>query len=85
MKTLSSHQLGKLTIKQSQDGFTIWIEEETELGKIKHWLIDGSLLKQDSIIRLPNTTQYRFTAKYDNTDDSVKLIDTKIVKRKKIK
>jgi uncharacterized protein (DUF1684 family) len=89
MKTLSKKQLEKITIKTSEQGFVVWIEETSKSGNVvNHWLLDASMIKTDGTVRLPTTDMYDFTAKYKYVDETetVQLVDiSKTVRKPRLK
>lgn len=56
-------------------GFTVWIEEKVivngEKKKIKHWILDGSNIKEDGEIRLGSPDIYKLNAEYRKANNTI--------------
>jgi hypothetical protein len=50
MKRLNKKQLSRIRVSTTESGFTVWIRD-AEKGT-EHWIVDGSLIKEDGEIRL---------------------------------
>ena len=83
--TLTKTDINNLTLEiNSKDdkGFTLWCIENIKVNgkkrKIKHWIIDASCLSTDGEIRLGGLVPgYKLTAKYNQKNNSIKLIRKK--------
>lgn len=56
-------------------GFTVWITEKKvingEKKSIKHWIVDGSCIKEDGEIRLGNPDIHKLNAEYRETNNTI--------------
>ncbi len=78
MKTISKKKLKEIEISVTESGFTLWITERVKGIKRKHWIIDGSMIKEDGKIRLgAKDLDYRFEAVFDEHENDIILIDKK--------
>jgi hypothetical protein len=77
---ISKRKLKTLDIEVTDKGFTIWITERMKRGHIvKHWLIDGSLVKEHGQIQLGcNNYGWRYEAQYDPEERTIHFFDNKI-------
>jgi len=67
-------ELKTLEIDVTKTGFTVWIKELHE-GKIRrHWLLDGSCIKEDGMVRITNPNIWKFNAKYFPVENTIHLI-----------
>jgi hypothetical protein len=72
MKPIKKKYLKNIEIEVDNDGFAIWIKEK---DGTRHWLLDGSYLKQNGIIRMGQHYLYRFHAVVKD-DNTIELIDS---------
>jgi hypothetical protein len=61
--------LQDLEIEVSETGFVLWITEVVENKRVRHWLLDGSEVKEDGIIRLGS--KYNIKASINDNNNSV--------------
>jgi hypothetical protein len=58
-----------------QGGFTVWVLERKKInGKmrtIKHWIVDGSNIKNDGEIRLGSPDIWKINAKFDEEENAI--------------
>jgi hypothetical protein len=58
-------------------GFTVWITEKKKVnGKMKtmkHWIVDGSCIKEDGEIRLGSNDVWKINAKYSEKDNTINV------------
>ena len=58
-------------------GFTVWITEKKKVdGKMKtmkHWIVDGSCIKEDGEIRLGSNYAWKINAKYSGKDNTINV------------
>jgi hypothetical protein len=52
MKKIGKRALKTLSIETTEKGFTVWITEKIGNVEVKHWLLDGSLVKETCRIEL---------------------------------
>ncbi len=77
---LSKKKLKTLDIEVTEKGFTIWITEKLKSGHIiNHWLIDGSLVKENGQIQLGNDQcDYRYEVQYDPIERTINIYNKKL-------
>lgn len=68
-KTITKKMAKTLEIQVSDTGFTVWIRD----GKIQHWVLDGSCLLKDGIVRLGCKDFYKHGAEYDEALNEVRI------------
>ena len=66
--------LDRIEITTNSLGFTVWITEDVAGVTKKHWVIDGSMVKEDGEIRISNHPLYEFGAKYNRDTSSIQII-----------
>ena len=74
MKELSLKKLQSLEIVTRDDGFSIWIVENKDGVRVKHWLLDGSCLKKDGCISFGHSDLYKYNAVYDADENCIKIL-----------
>lgn len=56
-------------------GFIVWVLEKKKInGKMvtcKHWIIDGSCIKEDGIVRLGCPHIWKINAKFDEDENAI--------------
>lgn len=56
-------------------GFTVWVLEKKKVkGKMitfKHWIIDGSCIKEDGEIKLGSPDIWKINTKFDETENAL--------------
>lgn len=66
---VSRSYLRWLEIDANEEGFTIWVRERKKIGgkmrMLKHWVIDGSMLKKTGRISMGEPNMYKIEARYD--------------------
>lgn len=77
---ISKRKLKTLDVELTDTGFTIWITERMKNGHVlKHWLLDGSLIKESGQVQLGNPHYgYRYEVQYEPTERIIYLWDNKI-------
>lgn len=67
--------LKSLEIDVNETGFCIWVKERVKIaGKfrtIKHWVIDGSMLKKTGVISMGTKDLYKIEARYDAESNTI--------------
>ena len=76
MIKVSKKDLKNIEVEVNKNGgFTVWVLEKKKVnGKIrtfKHWIIDGSCIKEDGKIRLGSPDIWKINAKFDETKNSL--------------
>jgi len=76
MKVVSKKDLKNITVEVNKNGgFTVWVTKKEKVnGKIvafRHWIIDGSCIKEDGEIKLGNTDAWRINAKFDKNENTI--------------
>ena len=77
---ISKKDLKNIEVELNENGgFTVWVTEVKRIaGKNKvcrHWIVDGSCIKEDGEIRLGNDTRtWKVEAKYDKSSRSLKVV-----------
>jgi hypothetical protein len=69
MKTLTKKELEFIEIENCETGFTLWIREPK--NGIRHWLLDGSCVKETGVINLGSCDQYKYTIIYDSKNNDL--------------
>lgn len=74
---ISKRKLKTLNIEVTDKGFTVWITERMKNGHIiKHWLLDGSLVKEHGQIQLGRPlNDYRYQVQYEPEERIINLIE----------
>lgn len=75
MKLKKKH-LKRIEVDVNENGgFTVWVTEKKVIkGKkksIKHWILDGSCIKEDGEIRLGNPDLYKLNAEYRKVKNTI--------------
>lgn len=74
---ISRNYLKDIEIEVNEKGFVIWVNEKTKTGgklrMIKHWVVDGSLLKENGIIRFGTPDLYKIEARYDKKQNMITI------------
>lgn len=56
-------------------GFTVWVLEKKKVnGKMKtcrHWIVDGSCIKEDGEIKLGSPDIWKINAKFDEAENAL--------------
>lgn len=56
-------------------GFTVWVlEKKKQKGRTithRHWIIDGSCIKEDGEIKLGSPDFWKINAKFDETENAI--------------
>ncbi len=68
-KTITKKMASTIEIEVSDTGFTLWLTE----GKNRYWLVDGSCVKDDGLIRIGRSDLYRHRAEFDRDEDAVRI------------
>lgn len=73
---IAKKDLKNIEVDVNEDGgFTVWITEKKMVnGKIvtfKHWIVEGSCIKEDGKIRLGSNNIWKINAKYNEKDNSL--------------
>ena len=61
-------------------GFTVWVTEMKIIAgnnkKCRHWILDGSCIKEDGEIRIGNKRMggWKLEAEYDKSSRSIKVV-----------
>ena len=60
-------------------GFTVWVTEMKIIAgknkKCRHWILDGSCIKEDGEIRIGcELNNWKVEAKYDKSSRSIKVV-----------
>lgn len=77
---ISTNDLKNIEVELSKSGgFTVWVTEIKRIAgknkKIRHWIVDGSCIKEDGEIRLGyDTRTWKIEAKYDKSSNSLKVV-----------
>jgi len=75
MKTIKQKKLASIEIDVDDTGFTIWIYEKTGKNQYWHWLVDGSDVKNDGMIRLGKSIlEHKYEAVYDEDTNAIRLV-----------
>tara|TARA_R110002074_G_scaffold388035_1_gene570440 strand:+ start:91 stop:333 length:243 start_codon:yes stop_codon:yes gene_type:complete len=75
---IAKRDLKNIEVDVNEDGgFTVWILEKKKVkGKMKtmrHWIVDGSSIKEDGEIRLGSNDVWKINAKYSEKDNSINV------------
>lgn len=71
MKKITKNDLKNVEVEVTKNGgFVVWI---TENGK-KHWVLDGSRMKEDGEINLGTYDGHKTKAKYNKKKNSIHLV-----------
>lgn len=72
---VAKKDLQNIRIEVTDGGFTVWITEKKKVrGEIitfQHWILDGSLLKEDGLIRLGSPNNWKINAKLDESSNTI--------------
>ena len=76
MITIAKKDLQNIHVKVNENGgFAVWVLEKKKVnGKIKtfkHWIIDGSCIKEDGEIRLGSPDIWKINAKFDEKENAL--------------
>jgi len=74
-KNVGRSFLKSLEIDVYESGFCIWVKERVKIaGKfrtIKHWVVDGSMLKKTGVISMGTKEMYKIEARYDAESNTI--------------
>ncbi len=75
MRKAKKKKLHKLEVETTELGFTVWIEERntTNGAKVRHWIIDGSMMNESGIIHLSTHPAYKTGAITEG--DKIKIVE----------
>jgi len=75
---LAKKDLKNIEIKVTKKGFTVWVSETNiingEAKVFRHWLLDGSCLKEDGEIRIGTTEDWNINAVYNDEAKSLSIM-----------
>ena len=76
---LKKKDLKSIEVEVNENGgFTVWITEKKMVdGKnknIRHWIVDGSCIKEDGRMRLGRPDLYKLNAEYRKSDNTIDVI-----------
>ena len=76
MKKATKRDLKKINVQTNKKGgFTVWITEKKEINgelkNIEHWILDGSLIKEDAEIRLGNNNIWKINAEFNKAENTI--------------
>lgn len=76
MIKVAKKDLKNIEVKVNENGgFTVWVLEKKKVnGKIincRHWIIDGSCIKEDGEIRLGSPDIWKINAKFDEAENTL--------------
>ena len=75
---IAKRDLKNIEVKVNKNGgFTVWILEKKKIkGKmktLKHWIVDGSCIKEDGEIRMGGNDVWKLNAKYSEKDNTLNV------------
>lgn len=76
MIKVAKKDLKNIEVKVNKNGgFTVWILEKKKVnGKMitcRHWIIDGSSIKEDGEIKLGSPDIWKINAKFDKNENAL--------------
>ena len=80
---VSTKDLKNIEVELNEGGgFTVWVTEMKIIAgknkKCRHWILDGSCIKEDGEIRIGNKLRgWKVEAEYDNSSRSLKIVREK--------
>jgi hypothetical protein len=69
--------LSTIEIEVKENGFTVWVKEDN----LKHWILDGSEIKKDGMIRMWVNDIWSIIPIYDGTSDEIKIMQRPTIKK----
>ena len=79
MKKATKKDLKSIEVTVNDDGgFTVWVvENKKEKGKnktIRHWILDGSVIKDEGKIFIGKNDLYAINAEYNEQDRTIDIV-----------
>jgi hypothetical protein len=76
MIKIAKKDLKNIDVKVNEDGgFVVWVTEKKKVnGKMKtykHWILDGSCIKEDGEIRLGSPDVWKINAKFNKNENTI--------------
>ena len=79
--------LESLRVEITEKGFTLWVTEkykdkDDKVQEREHWLLDGSLIKEDGVIRIGNADVWEMQISHVRKEKALWVVRKKIKNKK---
>lgn len=69
-KTITKAMAKQLEVEVTRTGFTVWMREGP---KVRHWVLDGSDMVNDGIVRLSHSDIWKHRAEFEEEHNHVRI------------